>query len=242
MGIFDQHPSIFTTYRARIIFRDRLMGGIPMEPRMIEGWLRGKAGISDQEEIRRAMLTTLLELGADVTPGMSYDELVLASEKVAAIKNTVGFKRDHDGLYIESRTIKAMLKECTNILFAGKDRWGVTRKGPKAFLAERVFPNPDRIHLGRDEPDGIHLFVGHQTGPKGPQSNLTYHEYVERPEIAFTLLVTHDDIPHDAWPAIWQQAQENGLGALRSQGFGRFDIEEWEPVTAGVPDAFLAAV
>lgn len=238
MGIFDNQGSIFTTYRARIIFRDKLMGGTPKDPKIIEGWIRSKAGVSDDEEVRQMLLRTLLEIGADVTPDMSYDELVVASEALAAVKQTQGFKQDATGLYVESRTIKAMLKECTNILFAG-DRWGKTKKGPRSFLAERVFVDPDRVYLGCTEPDGIELFIGHTNGPRGPQSNINYVEYVANASIEFTLKVARDDIPHEAWPQIWQLAQENGLGALRSQGFGRFDIVEWEPVKSGIPAAFL---
>lgn len=241
MGIFDTEASVFTTYQARLVFRDKIMGGTPKDPKIIEGWLRSKAGITDQEEVRRALLRTLLELGADVTPDMSYDELVVASEALAAIKQTQGFKRDANGLYIESRYIKAMLKECVNILYAG-DRWGKTKKGPRSFLAERVFPNPDHISLGRMEPDGVELFIGHTTGPKGPQSNITYVEYVTGTEIEFTLMVARDAIEVEHWPEIWVLAQENGIGALRSQGFGRFDIMQWEPVEVSVPAAFYAEV
>ena len=234
MGIFDdQAADLFTTYQARIEFRDKIMGGVPKDPKIIEGWLRSKAKIDDVEEVRRALLRTLVELGAEVTADMSYAELEAASVQLAATKNTNGFKVDPiGGLYLESRTIKSMIKECVNILFAG-DRWGKTKKGPRGFTAERVFINPDRVALDRQEPDGIELFIGHTSGPKGPQSNLTYHEYVTRAVIHFAVMVAHDEVPLDAWPQIWVHAQENGLGALRSQGFGRFDIQQWEPIKRG---------
>lgn len=230
MGIFDQQSGgVFTNYRARIVFRDKIMGGTPKNPKLIEGWLRSKAGVTKVEENRMMMLRTLLELGADVTPDMSFEELEVASEGLAASKQTNGFKQDENGLYLESRTIKAMLKECCNILYAG-DRWGKTKKGPRSFLAERVFVNPDKVRLGVMEPDGVDLFIGHTSGPKGPQSNLTYYEYVQRAEIEFEVMVLQDAIEHEHWPELWLAAQENGLGALRSQGFGRFDIEAWDVV------------
>jgi len=37
--------------------------------------------------------------------------------------------------------------------------------------------------------------------------------------------VLQDSIEH--WPEIWTLSQEEGIGALRSQGHGRFDVEEW---------------
>jgi hypothetical protein len=243
MGIFD--TDTFTTYHARIVFRDRLMGGIPMNPKIIEGWLRSKAGIEAEEEIRRAMLRTLLELGADVSPDMTFEELERASEGLAAQRQTNGFKVDEGGLYIESRQVKAMLKESANILYPYTGpKWGMvqkttTKKGvtetrdtggksAKSFIAERVFVSPDRLHVGRPDPDGIELFIGHVTGPSGPQSTLTYHQYVERAVIEFDVMVCRNEVKAEHWPEIWVHAQENGIGALRSQGFGRFDIEQWE--------------
>lgn len=227
MGIFAAtSSSVFTTYTARLTFRDKLMGGVPKNPKIIEGWLRSKAGIEQEEEIRRATLRTLLELGADVTPDMTFEELERASEALAAQRQTNGFKIDDQGVYVESRAVKAMLKESINILYAG-DRWGKTKKGPKSFFAERVFISPDRIHLGRMEPDGVDLFIGHVSGPKGPQSTLTYHEYAERASIEFDVMVLRDEVKAEHWPEVWLHCQENGLGALRSQGFGRFDVEAW---------------
>lgn len=243
MGIFEPTASdLFTTYSARIRFRDRLMGGVPKNPKIIEGWLRAKAGIEQEEEIRRATLRTLLELGADVTPDMSFEELEKASEALAAQRQTNGFKMDENGLYIESRQVKAMLKESVNILYPyGSGKWGGRKtvdrktgaekdtggKSAKSFVAERVFISPDRLSLGRPEPDGVELFIGHVTGPQGPQSTLTYHEYVSEAEITFDVMVLRDEVKAEHWPEIWLHAQENGLGALRSQGFGRFDVEAW---------------
>lgn len=244
MGIFDNQADMFTTYAATIRFRDRLMGGTPKNPKIIEGWLRSKAGIEQEEEIRRATLRTLLELGADVTPDMSFEELEKASEALAASRQTNGFKIGEQGLYLESRTVKAMLKESVNILYPhGSGKWGSRRttgrdgaekevggKGAKSFIAERVFVSPDKLWLGRTDPDGVEMFIGHVMGPKGPQSTLTYHEYVGGAVVDLSIMVLRDEVRAEYWPEIWVHAQENGLGALRSQGFGRFDIERWEPV------------
>src|SRR3990167_8534943 len=99
-SIFTE-TNLFTTYRCEIQMRGKLLGGIPKDPSVIEGWLRSKAGISDTEEDRQAMLRTLIELGAEVTPDMGYDQLVEASKALALTKNTNGFKRNASGLYIE---------------------------------------------------------------------------------------------------------------------------------------------
>ncbi len=228
----DQFSSLFSTYHVALQFRGKLLGGIPNDPKIIEGWLRAKAGITDQEEIRNAMLRTLVDLGAEVSPSMSYEELVKASESVAAMKQTSGFKRDENGLYIEGRQVKAGIKESVNILFAG-ERWGVTKKGPKNFTAERVFVNPERIYLGRNEPDGIEMSMVHLNGPQGPRSSLNYSEYVQEVTISFDVLSTKDEVKEEQWPSIWLHFGENGLGATRSQSYGRFDVIKWEKAKAG---------
>ena len=233
MGVFDQHAGkLWTFYAATLTFRDKVMAGTPNDPEIIEGWIRTKAGLTDEEELRQAMVRTLGELGADVRPDMSYEELTAASKAIEDKAHTNSFKRDATGIYLESRTMKAMLKEVTNILFAG-DRWGKTSKGPRSFLAERVFVNPDRIHLCKDgQPltvaSGTQLFIGHTSGPRGPQSNLTKYEYAEQVTAEVEVMVLQDCIKEDHWPQIWLLGQESGWGSLRSQGFGRFDIERWE--------------
>jgi hypothetical protein len=217
---------VFTRYRGALTFRDKVMGGTPKDPKIIMGWLRSRAGINDQMEAQEVMRRTINELGADVPEGSPFELIEKASEELAN-RQAVGFKRDDQGLYLESRTLKAALKEAVNVLFAG-DRWGATKKGPRSWTAERVFINPDRLHLGVADPTAVELFVGHTSEPKGPQSNLTLYEYVEHPTLTFEVMAAQDDVINQHWPTIWVYAQENGLGALRSQGFGRFDVVEWE--------------
>lgn len=236
MGIFSSDPralELFTLYDARIEFRGRVLGGIPKSPELVEAWLRSKAGITDKEELRHAWLRTLYELGVEVTEDMSFDEAIKASRKIAGSKSTTGFKVDaRKGMYIESRQVKALLRENVNILYAGQ-RVGPTKKGPKAYASERVFFAPNNLYLGSQEPHGIELMIGHVTGPQGPRSTLTYHEYVDRGAFDFTVMVCEDSIPEDWWPRVWTLAELNGLGACRSQGFGCFDIVKW--TKRGVP-------
>ena len=243
MGIFAERVNIFTTYQARIRFRDKVMGGTPKDPKIIMGWIKTRMGIDELEELRRQTILTMTEngldaLGEDMTlekiESMTLDEIIKAGEKFAASRQTNGFKIDPDiGLYLEGRTVKAMVKECVNILYAG-ERWLKSQipvgKGPKSAVAERVFVDPDKIALGVREPSGVDLFIGHTNGPKGPQSNLTYYEYVTGAVLDFEVKILRDFMTIDQWAELWTQAEDNGLGALRSQGFGRFDIEAWEPV------------
>lgn len=128
-GVFDAASELFTRYRARMVFRAKLIGGIPRDPKLIEGWLRTKAGIDDAQEVREAMLRTLGELGVQIRGDMSFDEVVQASEALASRKQTTGFKVGEHGLYVEARQVKAMLKESTNVLFARRPV-GPDEEGP----------------------------------------------------------------------------------------------------------------
>lgn len=225
-----QADGLFTVYEADLAFEDKIMGGVPKDPKIIEGWLRSQAGIEDGSEIREAMLRTLVELGADVRSDMTDEELYKAAEELATMKQTNGFKRDDNGLYIEDRQVKAMLKESVNILYAG-DRWGKTRKGPRSFVAERAFVKPARIYLGRDEPDGIELVIGHVSDASGKRSTLAYHEYAEQPILKIQVEMLRDELSHEQWAEIFYHAERNGLGALRSQSHGRFAVTRWERVS-----------
>ena len=225
--VFGTDATLWTTYRATLAFRDKLVGGVPKDPKLIEGWLRSRAGIEDSKDLRMAVLRTLSEVDSS-----GASAAVDAADDVAAAlvaqKRTTGFKCAPDlGLYVEGRQIKAMLKESTNIVFAG-ERWGPTRKAARSFFAERVFVDPDRICLGVAEPSGVETIIGHISGPTGPRSTLGNYEYVLQPVIDFRVLILRDCIDAEQCRDIWCLAQENGFGTLRSQGFGRFDVVEWE--------------
>lgn len=235
-GVFDAEVSLFTVFRAELQFRGKIMGGVPKDPEIIEAWLRSKAGVTDEEELLHMLRKTVRELGAELTPDATMEEIIEASQQIAGERQTNGFKRDDNGLFIEGRKPKAMLKECTNALYGKRERWGPTGKGPKSFLAEHVFIEPDRIYLGVDEPTGVDLIIGHVQG----RSTLTYVEYVLRPRIEFfvyldelavdVLLDQKDEVGDRRLPKIFVHAQQNGLGALRSQSHGKFTLVAWEQV------------
>lgn len=227
MGMFGN--SLVTTYRAEIEFKEKIIGGVPKDPTIIEGWLRTKTLISDEQELKNVMLRTMEELGLSLDGADTEEALKQVSEEVAKEKQSNGFKRNADGLYIENRQVKAMLRECVNILFAG-ERWGPTKKGPKSYFAERVFVNPSKISLGVQEPTGVEILIGHISGKDGVRSTLTYAEYVEQPRITFDILVTNDVIRPEWWSDLWQQCELIGLGAARSQSFGQFDIWKFDKI------------
>lgn len=233
----DAAKKLFTTYEATLKFRDKILGGTPKNPKIIEGWLRTKTGVSDDEEVRQMMMRTLLDLGADVNEDMTYDELVEASEALAGIKQTNGFKQNGNGLYVEDRQVKACLKEAVSILYpwGPQNKWGQTKKAARSYFVETVFVNPREVLFNEKEPTGVEMMMVHAKGPNGVAHSINYSEYMLEPEVSFEVQVLKDsigevskDVHNGDWPEIWTLAQELGLGAGRSQGFGRFDVVKWE--------------
>lgn len=240
MGCFDSQAELFQFYRSTLQFTNMLAGGVPKDPAIVEKWLRHKAGIEKEQEIRNAMIRTLRELYPELEEMDDFDQIIEASRELQSEQSLQGFKQDDNGLYIESRQVKAMIKECTNALYGRQEKWGPTKKGPKSFVAENVFVTPDRIHLDRDGPDSVEMFITHTH--RG--SSLGLVELVEEPRIEFAVKFT--PFAHERllgkdkgirWARIATLAQENGLGAMRSQGFGKFEWVEWEEVEEGAEGA-----
>lgn len=230
-GVFDDEPQIFARYAAEIQILSHIHGGCPSDPKAIEGWIRSKAGVKKEDEVRHMLVRTMRELGAKVNEDDAFEELVSASAKIADETHTNVFKTNGHGPYIESRHVKALLKESTAIGFPyPANKWGPTKKSPRAFLAEDVFIEPEQIVLGDDVDTDIKLWVGHPKTPQGRQSTLTYYEYADQPRIYFEVAVLDDAIKPDQWSRIWRIAQKEGLGALRSQGYGTFKLVRWERI------------
>lgn len=256
MGSIFDNSLVYTTYEAQIHVQDRIAAGTPGDPRIVEAWIMKKlAKLNDDEETRFVLIQTLRELGylsdgkyteQDIA-AMSNEQLMEAAGKAAETKNTVVFKGgglipDPRGIYLETRCVKAMFKEAANVAFADKARdlrMFPNGKGAKNFVAENVFVLGDRLYFGQREPDDTLLFVGHVNGPKGPQSNLTYYQVMEEPVFVFQVLVAKNEILEPLFETIWVTAQQQGLGALRSQGFGRFDVERWEKVAEAREPAWM---
>jgi hypothetical protein len=230
-SIFDD-TQVFTKYRVGVTFTELVVGGIPQKPEIIESWLRGKVLGGDQELVN--MLRKTLD-DLDIPEDASREELIEASNKIAATRNGNTFRRNTQGLALAAYNVKAMLKESTAILYpggngAGTHKWGATRKSPKSLLAERVFVDDYLIPLGRSEPDGTLMQVGHVNGPSGPRSTLTYYDYAIQPDIEFTISSSEDIITKDQWERILVNGERLGMGAIRSMGHGTFKVTRFDKV------------
>jgi hypothetical protein len=141
---------------------------------------------------------------------------------VIADKHLNGFKRDDQGLYLDGRCLKAAIKEAANVRWP-KERWGPSRKGTLSFFAEHVFVVEERLHLGVTAPTGVaQRFVHTWRG-----NAIQYEEYVENAKIPFTVQTDYA-FKAEEWALLWLTGEQQGVGASRSQGFGRYEVISWE--------------
>lgn len=230
VGIWDNHePDLYTRYHVEIQFTDKVMGGVPQNPKIIEGWLRQRFAGNDAE-MHDLLLRTLDSLGIESDGELTREQLDDIAKKAAAEQKGNTFYRNEAGLCLGDYQIKAMLKEATAIIYPwGPDnKWGPTKKAPRSFLAERVFVDEKWVPLGRAEPDGQHLQIGQVSGPKGPRSTLTYYAYCERAIASFTVFSLEDMVKPEQWQRILLTGQREGLGAIRSLGHGQFRVTAFD--------------
>jgi hypothetical protein len=221
-------PEVYEHNYSGSLLVSRLVGGTPSDPRVAEGWIKSKLQDSD-DLIQQAVAEIMVERGLERNE---------AAAELARRKHLNGFKRDGVGgpLYIEGRQLKACLKEAGGILISThwKNRkWGATNKGTLGFMPEHIFVLEDKLYIkdanGKPvtEPTGIQQrFVSTFRG-----TGIQLEEHVDQAVINFTVGTDYEFSEKD-WGFLWVTAQQNGLGASRSQGFGTFSAEVWEKTTA----------
>lgn len=218
--------SLYDIYRVRLQVRDRLCGGMPKNAELIRTWVTARTGYDDEKsEVQTA---EALEVAIDET----------------AEKGWVGFAADGKGLFVFARNIKAMFKENMSVLGIVKAKRGSKQVLQHGFEIKAVGlyqERPDRIYLGRGDPDGTDERAIHVMTPQGPRAALKRSDYVVKAELEFEVwvLATHAAETRHIGEAELRAAltlgQENGLGADRSQGHGKFDVAEFEVVQKAKP-------
>lgn len=220
MGLFDDYErSIYKHVWEGDATVWNICGGVPSDPKIIKGWVETKMGLERDDQIKNMVLQTMEERGLKIED---------AVHAVADEMKLNGFKRDasrDDELYYEGRQLKAAIKESANIRWPKRRGWGNSNKGTRSFFAEHVFVDDERIFLGVSQPTGIQQsFVNtwRGTSPKN-------EEYVGEAKITFTV-VSDMEIKESDWRDLWITAQHQGLGASRSQGYGRLEMTRWDKV------------
>lgn len=207
-------------YNATITVKN-LAGGTPSDPRVAEGFLKSKLGDKD-DLIRDLVAQTMVERG------ITAEEAVTEVDK---LKHLNGFKRNEHGLYIEGRQLKAAIKEAAGVARATdklKMKWGTTNKGVLGFVAEHIMVVEDTLQLDVTQPSRVL-----QSFPKNPrtgQTGIQYTEVIDKTSFDCTIIADYK-FSDQEWAMLWLTGEQQGIGASRSQGFGRYEVTRWEAAT-----------
>lgn len=213
-----------------IQIREWLLAGKPASLDAASAMLRAR-GLEDQ-----------IEAVADIEDPLLREQ---AAQRIASDEGLCEFSRRAGvpGLWFPANNIKAGIKENWSVLGLMNDI-----RGSRKAIAEGVFvfcansdsvPAAERdwVFLTDDMFPPVHVAVSHSIGPKGPVSSIKRHEYLVRPRIAFDLYVAHfasveTKLSDDDLAKTLIHFGEHGLGACRSQGFGKFDLLEVREIEA----------
>lgn len=227
-SVFDKHRSQVWKYQfeGRIAV-GQLAGGTPTNQNVMASHVRSKMAAPDdilRDEISKVM----------VDRGVTAEE---AAKLVGDSKSLNGFKRTPSGqLTIEGRHLKAALKEAISVGVStghvpGRG-WGNTNKSALNFAAEHVVV--DNVFLPLERSDGspimeqdeiIQRFVHTWRG-----TGVQYEEVLYDAEFSFRVMTDTPEFSPEIWTKIWLIGEQQGIGASRSQGFGRYEVIQWDEV------------
>ena len=210
----NANPNLWNHWRLTMALDD-VAGGLPTDRRMIEAWQQGrwraaKLQPGDPADVQEAVERT--------------------TELLSGIDEEVGWKtfpRDDQGLLcVEGRQVKAMLKEAANIMKGGLPQNGKviplrSRLAEQVFVVERLLPLlPHRTEADETTERAIHVMTA-----RGPRNALSRTDTCHKVEVVCTLRVlaiSGSIFTKELLTQLLDYAQENGFGADRSQGLGRF--------------------
>ena len=218
MHNFSARP-LYDIYRITITVREQLCGGMPKNKDVIADWIKSTTQYNDEQtkaqtdEAREALLEETTE------------------------KSWNGFPGDKEkGIFLWARCIKAMFKECASLRRVTTEKRGSKQIFQHAFEV-KALDGGSRVFLGKMEADGYNEGPIHVQTPQGPRTALKRVDYIQGPiDISFEVWVmgTHpSETRHVGEKDLVDMltfAQENGLGADRSQGMGKFDVKAFEQV------------
>lgn len=231
-------PNVYDKWRITCVTRNRLLGGWPKNPDTALAML--------QARVNRGCIdpSVLEEYEAQLAAQNTADGEGVIQEAIE--RAATGFLTDAHGLYIEGRQLVAGFREvATTLGFTGTWGWrNVLQHGFGIRTDSRSTGIFDHVYFQRDgkqvqEPEGVHQMIAHVMTAQGPRNTIKFHDYLE-PGVKFCFEVWRaagkagQDMPEKEIAAMLAALQENGLGCSRSQGFGRFDIEEIDKFAEGV--------
>lgn len=259
VSVFADVRDAMFSYRYKVTLHvSTLVGGTPTDPNVAEGWIRTKMGLTTDDLVKAEVERVMEDRGVKPEDAIElvnknrhltgfkrdYGSDLARADQRKAVETGFVFENTRrlftpkearatfGELLIDGRQVKAMLKEAAMIAGAAghlpMTKWGKTSKAMKGFLAEHLFVEEERILLRRTEPDRIEQAFVHTFRGAG----LKLEEMLDDVEVAFTLIADFDfaSMDPDFFGKVFSAGEYNGLGASRSQGFGRFAVTAFERI------------
>lgn len=217
----DLAADLFRDLTVQMTTRNRLMAGVPSDPKLVAAWLESR-GLTEK-------VAETLEQVEGATAESDQEQQAVADTAEANVARLV-FKRHHDhALMVSGYTVKAHLKDAANVL---KTKLGI--KALKSKFADRAYVLADEIILRRPNGESIRDLDGSWEHAiqimtrQGPRSAIKANDFLEPPVvIEFTLRLVDDKqvIPDmdKLLVALLSYGGLHGYGPERSLGFGRYD-------------------
>jgi hypothetical protein len=203
----------YDIYQVTLAIRDKICGGTPKNPELLAGWIAATTEHNDstttsqEKEAREALLEPTEE------------------------KSWNGFPGDAGGIFVWARQVKALFKECASMLRITTTKIGSKQILQHGFEVKGLGGKADRVHLGgKRTADGYLEGPIHVQTAQGPRTAIKRVDYVEGVTLEFEvwILSTHAaekrHVGEEELRRMLTFGQENGLGADRSQGHGKFDV------------------
>lgn len=232
-SVFAKYRDKHFKYRYDVsLHLSNIVGGVPFDPKVVEGWLKTKAGVDTDTEALADLVTATI---AETQGGADLNEAVAAAVASRAQEKINGFKRLADQtLIIEGRQVKAMLIESANSLWP-RSKWGPSGKGTRSYFAEHLFVEEDVLPLHEHESglpvsEPAQVRTRFHAGFKGVRT-MTREEICQDVTVSFTLKTDYN-FSEEQIGTLFAHAEEQGLGAARSSGTGRFHVTKFEAVSA----------
>ena len=256
LPIVPDAPPRFQMWHHAVVdltIRERLCGGIPKNKDMIEAWIAARMKALAAEKRAELAEKTASELAAATEEAAEkawcgfkggtedHPAIYIEGRQVKAmIKESVNVLRDWLQAHEKKRPaaptgVPAPVAPGDKPEKKAKDKSRYT--AIRAKIAERAYVEEDRILFMRDgkallAPDGSEEKAIHVDTAQGPRDALKRTDYVEAPaSITFHMKWLADGVfDVELLGLILEHASENGLGADRSQGNGRFKVEKIEQI------------
>lgn len=213
----------YQKYAVKLQFKGRLIGGIPKNPKVIDAWIDAKVKKENKAELKEETREAI-DANAEVEKGW------------------VGFKKDKKGHYIETRQVKAMMKETADTLQLFRGKGSIAKKQTMQHGTFVKSGSDEKIYLldakgkPKKKPDGQQERCVHVETFRGKRTALKREDYVLDATLKFEIWVvipkTRDDptIPQSDFEDMFGLGEESGLGASRSQEFGKFELKSLKPI------------